>query len=170
MRWACPGSLSRTSRVEEARRRERRLRAESVRPAEFVHGSFVLRLSRRRHPPARSDPESSWNPGPCTPECHIPSRVTSVRERASGKAVGSFYKVSAVDFNGNESGFALLEPGGISGVADDGRIPGLAVTVANPMVGRFEVSFSLASERPARLSLFDVAGRLVTSRDVMLSG
>lgn len=40
----------------------------------------------------------------------------------------------------------------------------------NPAVGRFTVSFALADESPARVEVFDVRGRRITSRDVGTPG
>jgi hypothetical protein len=80
---------------------------------------------------------------------------------------GSYYKLCAVDVNGNQSGFALITPQQTTDV--DG---GEAVTFAiqgirpNPASGReLLVAFALPSAEPARLELLDVSGRLVLSRD-----
>ena len=85
---------------------------------------------------------------------------------------GRFYKLSAVDVNGNESGFVLITPGQTTGV--DGEI---AVAFAldnvrpNPTNGRgLNVAFALPTGAAARLELLDVGGRRVLARDVGLLG
>ncbi|HTO92468.1 MAG TPA: T9SS type A sorting domain-containing protein, partial [Candidatus Sulfotelmatobacter sp.] len=83
-------------------------------------------------------------------------------------AAGGYYKLSAVDVNGNESGFALLTPAGTTAVG--GAVSAsfaLAGLMPNPGRGdRLTVAFSLASAEPARLELYDVSGRRVSARDV----
>ena len=46
----------------------------------------------------------------------------------------------------------------------------LAPVAPNPVVGRFTVSYSLPSAAPARLELYNVAGRLVATRDLSTLG
>jgi hypothetical protein len=81
---------------------------------------------------------------------------------------GGHYKVSAVDVNGNESGFALITPGQTTGVqgadpvafALDGAWP-------NPAnANGLHVAFALPSGAGARLDLWDVSGRRVLAREV----
>jgi hypothetical protein len=81
---------------------------------------------------------------------------------------GSFYKLSALDVNGNESGYALVTPDATLNVGD-----GVALTLAlegvrpNPSRGsRLAVSFTLPVLASARLELLDVAGRRVTAQEV----
>lgn len=85
----------------------------------------------------------------------------------SGPA-GNFYKLSAVDAHGNESGFAILTPAGTLAVGDDGRLGfALAGLRPNPAHGsRMSVEFVMALATPARLELLDVSGRLVAAREV----
>jgi hypothetical protein len=54
-----------------------------------------------------------------------------------------------------------------------GVAPGVAtfsLRPSNPSVGGLDVSFSLASDSPATLAVYDVSGRQVVSRDVGSSG
>lgn len=83
-------------------------------------------------------------------------------------SAGSYYKISATDVNGNESGYTLLTPqgttdaggGGVARFALDGARP-------NPARGdRLNVWFSLPSANAARLELLDVSGRRVAYREV----
>ena len=81
---------------------------------------------------------------------------------------GYWYKLSAVDVNGNESGYAVLSPGGTTDV-----VPGVSTAFAlegvrpNPSRGEpLTVSFVLPSGEPARLELMDVSGRRVLGREV----
>jgi hypothetical protein len=80
---------------------------------------------------------------------------------------GSYYKLSAVDVNGNESGFALVTP---DQTTDAGNVPvafALAGARPNPAHGDgLHVAFALPTGAPARLELVDVGGRRVLSREV----
>jgi len=79
-----------------------------------------------------------------------------------------YYKLSAVDVHGNESGYALLEPGQTVGVG--GSAPAaLALEGAwpNPARGQeLAVRFALPNAAPARIELVDVSGRRVVAREV----
>jgi hypothetical protein len=83
-------------------------------------------------------------------------------------AAGDYYKLSAVDVNGNESGFTLLTPDGTTGVPGQ-AFPSFALAGASPNPGRADrmvVSFALESAAPAQLELYDVSGRRMASREV----
>ena len=81
---------------------------------------------------------------------------------------GGYYKLSAVDVNGNESGFALVTPGQTLGV--DGNSPvafALDGPRPDPAVGNaLSVAFALPSGAPAKLQLLDVGGRRVREQEV----
>jgi len=81
---------------------------------------------------------------------------------------GSYYKISAVDVHGNESGFALVTPTITSGVGGDVVLSfALEGVYPNPASGRdLAVRFVLPVRAAARLELFDVAGRSVVAREV----
>jgi hypothetical protein len=83
-------------------------------------------------------------------------------------AAGSYYKLSAVDVNGNESGYALVTPGGTVDVADGAPLAfSLEGVRPNPTRGsRLSVSFVLPISAPARLELLDVGGRRVAGQEV----
>lgn len=76
---------------------------------------------------------------------------------------GYYYKVSAVDVHGNESGFALLRPEDVTG----DEMPGLpeaaflAQNYPNPFDPTTRIVYGLS--RPSRVMLYvhDVSGRLV---------
>ncbi|MBI5170500.1 MAG: VCBS repeat-containing protein [Candidatus Eisenbacteria bacterium] len=88
-------------------------------------------------------------------------------------AAGSpfFYKLSAVDQNGNESGFVSLQPAGTAGVEGTSLAFALEPPSPNPVRGaRLAVSFALAGAGPATLELLDVSGRRVAAREVGASG
>lgn len=81
---------------------------------------------------------------------------------------GSYYKLSAVDVNGNESGFTLVTPQQTTGV-DDGERVAFALEGARPNPARGDrlvVAFALPTGGPAQLELVDVSGRRVLSREV----
>jgi DNA-binding beta-propeller fold protein YncE len=81
---------------------------------------------------------------------------------------GNYYKLSAVDWNGNESLFAILGPGQTTDVpASAPLVFALEGVRPNPSIGgRTIVSFSLPSAEPASLELIDIAGRRVIERAV----
>jgi len=81
---------------------------------------------------------------------------------------GRYYKVSAVDVNGNESGFALITPDETTEV-DFERPVAFALEGVRPNPAnrsRLNVAFALPSGAAARLDLIDVSGRRVISREV----
>jgi hypothetical protein len=84
--------------------------------------------------------------------------------------VGSFYKLSAVDRNGNEGPYAVVGPGQTTDVPTE---PAIVLTFAlegarsNPVPrGQMAVRFTLPTGERAVLELLDVRGRLVVARDV----
>ena len=81
---------------------------------------------------------------------------------------GSYYKLSAVDVNGNESGFALITPDGTTGVDIEPPVVfALEGVRPNPTNGRgLHVALALPTGAAARLELLDVSGRRVLARDV----
>jgi len=85
----------------------------------------------------------------------------------SGPA-GRYYKLSALDVNGNESGFALLTPSNTLEVPDAGPVAfALNRIQPNPLRGeRLRVAFALPVAGPARLEVMDVSGRIVKQTDV----
>jgi sugar lactone lactonase YvrE len=89
-------------------------------------------------------------------------------------AAGSYYKLAAVDRNGNESAYALVGPGQTVDVAPGGPTPiEFALDGARPNPargGRMLVSFALPGNAPATLELFDLAGRRIVGRDVGMLG
>jgi hypothetical protein len=87
---------------------------------------------------------------------------------ADAGASGFYYKLSAVDFNGNESPYALLTPGQILAAPPAPALEfALTGVTPNPARGnRLMVDFTLPVADPARLELVDVAGRRVVDRSV----
>jgi hypothetical protein len=81
---------------------------------------------------------------------------------------GSYYKLAAVDVNGNVGGYSLVTPQGTAGAPEDGSLAfALASVGPNPARdGRVRLSVTLPSASPARLELLDVGGRRVASREV----
>jgi DNA-binding beta-propeller fold protein YncE len=82
---------------------------------------------------------------------------------------GSFYKLSAVDFNGNESPFALVGPHQTTDVMDLAAPVAFALEGVHPnpaFGGRLLVHFALTNSEPATLDLLDIAGRRVRERAV----
>jgi len=82
---------------------------------------------------------------------------------------GGFYKLSAVDFNGNESPFALVTPNQTTDVTDAAAPLAFALEGVRPNPsrgGQLSVTFALPSSAPARLELLEVSGRRVVTRDV----
>jgi len=81
---------------------------------------------------------------------------------------GSFYKLSAVDWNGNESPFALVGPYQTTDAPAAAPIAfALEGVRPNPAFGgRLLVHFALPHGEPATLELLDVAGRRVRQQAV----
>ena len=82
---------------------------------------------------------------------------------------GRYYKISAVDVNGNESGFALITPGETLDAGAGGEPVAFALEGVrpNPASGRdLRVAFALRDAAPAQLELLDVTGRRILARDV----
>jgi len=98
------------------------------------------------------------------------NRIASIDETdlADVGPAGGYYKLSAVDVNGNESGFVLVTPAQTTGVEIGGN-PEFALEGVRPNPSRGElttVSFVLASQAPASLEVLDVSGRRVLVREL----
>ncbi len=96
-------------------------------------------------------------PGPASLVASV--TTTSFADAAGGPA---YYKLSAVDVHGNESGFATLLPAGTTDVAP-GQVFALAFAppAPNPARGNCTLAFTLPAAGAARVALHDVAGRRV---------
>jgi predicted lipoprotein with Yx(FWY)xxD motif len=73
---------------------------------------------------------------------------------------GYYYKVSALDIHGNESGFALLRPEDINGT-ETPRASYLAQNYPNPFNPTTRITFGLSAPGHVSLRIYDAAGRLV---------
>jgi hypothetical protein len=76
---------------------------------------------------------------------------------------GSWYKLSAYDIHGNESGYAVLGPTGITGV-DGPALPtelALAITSGIPSRGPVGLRLALPNAASVRLEIYDTSGRRV---------
>jgi hypothetical protein len=107
---------------------------------------------------------ASFTPGPT----NVIAAVSDTGYADTGPA-GSYYKLAAVDVNGNESGYALVTPSGTTDVPGPGAPLAFALEGVrpNPASGdRLTISFALPTASPARLELWDVAGRRVAGREV----
>ena len=77
-------------------------------------------------------------------------------------SAGSFYKLSAVDVHGNQSGFALLTPAGTTDVGMTApAVVALARPRPNPATAVAALGVALPREARVRLAIFDLAGRRV---------
>ena len=78
---------------------------------------------------------------------------------------GYYYKLSAVDMHGNESGFALLSPGAVTG--DDPIATPTATYLAqnfpNPFNPITNIGFGIKESGHVSIRIYDAAGRLVTT-------
>lgn len=97
-----------------------------------------------------------FTPGPG----NLVHRTTGTGWTDAAAGYGVHYKVTAVDFAGNESDAAA--PTAVSGVPGaQTAVFGLAQNVPNPFNPRTVIGFSLDRPGPVRLRVYDVAGRLV---------
>ena len=81
---------------------------------------------------------------------------------ADAGAAGSYYKLSAVDVHGNESGFALLTPSETAGAGSDLPLElAFAGPKPNPATDGTLIAYSLPAETRVHLALYDLSGRLV---------
>lgn len=81
---------------------------------------------------------------------------------------GDWYKLSAVDLNGNESAFALITPTLTTDVPDTGPLA-LALEGSRPnpaLDGQLRMHFTLPDDTPATIELFDLAGRRIAGQVV----
>ncbi|MGH7741217.1 MAG: T9SS type A sorting domain-containing protein, partial [Candidatus Eiseniibacteriota bacterium] len=84
-------------------------------------------------------------------------------------ASGFYYKLSAVDFNGNESPYASLGPGQTTDAGPSAAAVAFVLNGARPNPargGRVSIAFALPTGAAARLELIDLAGRRVLEREV----
>lgn len=74
-----------------------------------------------------------------------------------------YYKLSAVDIHGNESGFAFLQPTGTTAVREGVLPTRIDLALASPNPARGTTTFSLALPEAAhvRVAVYDAAGRQV---------
>ncbi|HVP57894.1 MAG TPA: T9SS type A sorting domain-containing protein [bacterium] len=79
-----------------------------------------------------------------------------------------YYKLAAVDINGNVSTYSLASPAS-SGTPAANPVA-MSLRVASPAISRVTVQFALLSDQPAKLGVYDVTGRLVESRDASSRG
>jgi hypothetical protein len=77
-------------------------------------------------------------------------------------ASGSWYKVTALDWNGNESAVTTLAAGAVTdaGPAGGAHVNFLRLSGANPAAGEVAVEFGLAADGPARITVLDAQGRV----------
>jgi hypothetical protein len=76
---------------------------------------------------------------------------------------GYYYKVSAIDANGNESGYALLAPDNLTGdeTPDAPLATYLAQNFPNPFNPATRIEFGLKAPANVSLRIYDAAGRVV---------
>ena len=80
----------------------------------------------------------------------------------------SFYKLAAVDFNGNVGEYAVALPD-VAGV-DDTEIVALSLRVVSPAGDEVVVECALPTGGRATVGLYDVAGRLIAEREIEEEG
>jgi len=76
---------------------------------------------------------------------------------------GGYYKLSAVDIHGNQSGFALLSPSEITGVHDNPlpRAMKLGPVAPNPVLSSATLRLALPRDGLVSLAIYDACGRRV---------
>ena len=78
---------------------------------------------------------------------------------------GYYYKLSAVDMHGNESGFALLAPGVVTGndPVESPTATYLTQNYPNPFNPQTTIAFGIKENGHVSLRIYDAAGRLVAT-------
>jgi hypothetical protein len=76
-------------------------------------------------------------------------------------AAGYYYKLSAVDVHGNESGFALLTPGQTTDARSGGAVASLMLSAENPARRLALVRYAIPGSGFTRITVHDVMGREV---------
>ncbi len=78
---------------------------------------------------------------------------------------GYYYKLSAVDVHGNESGFALLAPGVVTGndPVESPTATYLTQNYPNPFNPQTTIAFGIKENGHVSLRIYDAAGRLVAT-------
>jgi hypothetical protein len=92
------------------------------------------------------------------------NRAADVPSTSYTDAIGApyYYKLSAVDSHGNESGFVTLLPSGITGVPADAPLElALHPLAPNPAHAAMNVMFALPRADRARIGIYDQQGRRV---------
>jgi predicted outer membrane repeat protein len=105
-------------------------------------------------------PAEGFEPGP---ENRIGATMdTTFTDHYAGWSA-SYYKVAAIDINGNESGFALLRPDDVTGTEKPKtpRATYLAQNYPNPFNPVTKIAFGLSAAGRISLRIYDAAGRLV---------
>jgi hypothetical protein len=105
--------------------------------------------------------EGGFIPGPASLRATTPD--TSAVDTGWQWSASYYYKVSALDIHGNESGFALLAP---DDVTDVGETPGVARTylaqnIPNPFNPTTCIAFGLDAPQNVTLSVYDARGARV---------
>ncbi len=106
-----------------------------------------------------------------TSAAFVPSPANRVTETPDTTAidagVGYWYKLSAIDTHGNESGYALLSPTGTLDAPGDVTPRELALTLAsaNPVRGSVALRMALPHAGAVRVAVYDVRGRIVRVLD-----
>lgn len=98
-----------------------------------------------------------------SPEYFVEETTVSQWTDLFSKDFGLFYKITAQDYAGNESGAG--SPGDVSGLAGDDFPARTALlgAVPNPFNPTTNLSFVLATPGHVRLKVYDAAGRLVAT-------
>jgi hypothetical protein len=111
-------------------------------------------------------PDAGLRVGGFSGECQSPSAIP---DGAGGVYVG--WDEYTYPMYYNQAHLIHLLPGGLSGEAGPQRQPlSLARVAPNPARGLFTVNTTLPDDRPARLELFDLSGRLTYAREVQGAG
>jgi len=95
------------------------------------------------------------------PENRIASPIdTSCFDGEWSPASGWYYKVSAIDVHGNESGFALLTPDAVTGAEAPG-VTYLSQNFPNPFNPTTRICFGLRAPTDVRLTICTVSGQRI---------
>jgi predicted lipoprotein with Yx(FWY)xxD motif len=134
-------------------------------PAQFT-GNFASGATHLHWTPNAETDLSGYRLYRGTSEAFVPGPANLIASPPdtgySDAGIGYYYKLSAVDVHGNESPHTLLSPLQTTDVGDGAQaVLSLAMASSNPARSQIRLRYALARAGEARLTVYNVAGRMV---------